>query len=152
MYTDASGSLGFEAFFGKNRVYGPWPEHWKKQKITFLELFPKVLAVCLWGDKMRNNKIWFHTDNQAIVMLVEVINKQRSREKHVMVLVRKLSCLNNNIVFRLKHVPGTHNELADALSRFQIKKFHKLILEQGKSINESKTEITDALLPQNWDI
>ena len=68
---------------------------------------------------MRNHSILFFTDNEA---LVHVINKQSCRDKVLMVLVRKLMlvCLEYNILFKAKHIPGTHNILADSLSRLQV--------------------------------
>jgi hypothetical protein len=38
--------------------------------ITFLELFPVVIAVNIWGDLLRNKKILFHIDNKAVVCII----------------------------------------------------------------------------------
>ena len=60
---------------------------------------------------MRNQSILFFTDNEA---LAHVINKQSCRDKTLMVFVRKLVsiCLMDyNVLFRAKHIPGTHNTL-----------------------------------------
>jgi hypothetical protein len=44
-----------------------------------------------------------------------------------MFFVRKLVlvCLNHNILFKAKHIPGTYNRLADLLSRFQVQTFKR---------------------------
>ena len=54
---------------------------------------------------MTNRCVMFFTDNAA---LVDIINKQTSKHKAVMVLIRDLvlSCLTHNILFRARHVPG----------------------------------------------
>ena len=72
-----------------------------------------MLSVLLIGDKMRNQRITFFTDNAA---LVENINRATSRDATVMVFVRRLvlACSNFNILFRARHVPDV---LADSLSR-----------------------------------
>jgi hypothetical protein len=44
-----------------------------------------------------------------------------------MFFVRKLVlvCLNHNILFKAKHIPGTYNRLADLLSQFQVQTFKR---------------------------
>ena len=97
---------------------------------------------------MRNQSILFFTDNEA---LVHVINKQSCRDKTLMVFVRKLVsiCLDNNILFRAKHIPGTHYTLADCLSRLQVQTFQKLA---PASMNPFPTDILLHLQPQSWPI
>ena len=52
---------------------------------------------------------------------MEVINKQSSRDPSLMRLVRQLVLitLQHNITFKARHIPGTTNILADAISRLQ---------------------------------
>ena len=60
----------------------------KKQKITLLELYPIVLAVPTWSASLANQCICFHTDNYA---LISIINQQTSRLK------TSTSCFRNTI-------------------------------------------------------
>ena len=62
-----------------------------------------------------------------------------------MVFVRKLVlvCLEHNILFKAKHIPGTHNILADSLSRLQVQTFKQLALP---------ADIPLHLQPQSWAI
>ena len=64
----------------------------------------------------------FFTDNEAIV---HVIDKQSCKDKSLIHFVRKLVsiCLQHNIVFKAKHIPGIYNHLADSLSRLQVTDF-----------------------------
>ena len=64
------------------------------------------LSVLLWGDKMRNQRITFFTDNAA---LVDIINKSTSWDVIVMIFVRRLvlACLKFNILFRLAMFLGS---------------------------------------------
>ena len=116
LYTDAAASKGYGAIFGQHWFFGSFPEKWNGLNITVLELFPITIAVHIWGSEMANRCIVFHTDNAA---LVDIINKQTSRHKAVMILIRDLvlSCLRYNILFRAKHVPGLYNTRADYISR-----------------------------------
>ena len=125
LFTDAAKEWGFGAILGKSWFNGQWETWWKDQNITLLELVPIVLAIETWGRLLMNKAAVFHTDNQA---LVSVINKQTSKESHVMTLVRRLvtACLLYNIMCRAEHVPGRANQAADALSRLQVPKFRQL--------------------------
>lgn len=66
-----------------------WPQRWIEPNImlaiTFLELVPIVLAFFLFKTQFLDKKILFHTDNKA---LVSILNKKSS--KSVMELVRPL--------------------------------------------------------------
>lgn len=118
LYTDASGSLGFAAIFGSNWFVSHWRENMENYQIAIKELFPIVLAIEIWGEEMKNKKVLFMSDNLAVV---QVINKQTSKEVTLMKLVRRLvlATLKWNIHFRAKHIPGKYNIAADKLSRFQ---------------------------------
>lgn len=106
-------------------------------------IFPYCLF--LWGHEMKNRCILFFTDNEA---LVHVINKQSRRDKILMSFVRQLVliCLRNNIVFKAKHVLGSRNALADALSRLQVQTFQRLA---PSFMDHSPTDIPLHLQPQN---
>lgn len=148
LYTDASGALGFGAVFGSEWCYGEWPDSWRHANIAFLEFYPIVLSLFLWGHTMRNQRILFFTDNEA---LVHVINKQSCRDTSLMFFVRKLvlACLLHNIVFKAKHIPGIQNTLPDALSRLQVQAFQ--LLAPGH-MSQSPTEIPPHLQPVNWQL
>ena len=85
LFTDASGTLGYGAVLGSSWVYGIWSQQWVSQNITLLELYPIVLAVQIWGNRLANGRIIFHTDNQA---LVPIINTQSSNDRAIIYLVR----------------------------------------------------------------
>ena len=74
---------------------------------------------------MSNSSITFYTDNEALVL---VINKQSCKNKTLMDFVRRfvLLCLQFNIMFKAKHIPGIRNNLAEALSRLQVQIFQQL--------------------------
>ena len=147
-FTDASGALGFGAIFGNHWCYGRWPDEWAYTNIAVLEFYPIVLSLFLWGHEMKNRCVLFFTDNEA---LVHVINKQSCKDKRLMSFVRQLVliCLRNNIVFKAKHVPGSRNCLADALSRLQVQAFHRLA---PPSMDPLPTDIPLLFQPQNWQL
>ena len=148
LFTDAADGIGFGAIFCTEFCHGFWPDHWRYRNIAILEFYPIILSLYLWGHKMANHSILFFTDNEA---LVYVINKQSCKDKALMFFVRKLVlvCLNHNILFKAKHIPGTYNRLADLLSRFQVQTFKR---EAPASMNSCATDIPRHLLPANWEI
>ena len=132
LYTDAAGSIGFGAVFGCHWLHGIWPEMWKTFNIAFLELFPIVLAVHIWGSLMANKRIIFFSDNAAVV---DIVNKQISRHN-----------IRHNILFQARHIPGLQNSSAVYLSRSQVVNFKDIFPEA----EESPTQIPENLMPKNW--
>jgi hypothetical protein len=132
LHTDASGSIGYGAILQSHWFYGTWSEIWLSFDITFKELLPIVLALEIWGSKMRNQCIVLHTDNEAVV---HIINRQTCKVSVVMALVRRLvlASMKYNILIRAEHIPGKYNILPDLLSRLQIKKFQALAPNMDKA-------------------
>ena len=125
--------------------YGTFPDDWKNTNIMTLELYPIMLALEMWGFLWRNNSILFCTDNET---LVAVINKQTSQDNHVMKMVRcmVLKCLQNNILFKAKHIPGKKNVFADYLSRLQVEQFRQLAAWAQADL----CLVLEKFLPQNF--
>ena len=145
LYTDSAQSLGYGAVYGSQWFYGPFPLSWQTLNITCLELYPIVVAVQVWGPLWRNHSLLFYTDNEA---LVAIINKQSSKDKTTMSLLRPLilACLHFNILFQARHVAGSKNLLADALSRQDIPRFRRL----SPKSNLQPAKIPSHLLPENF--
>ena len=93
--------------------------------MTFLEFFPVVVAISVWGSLLANKRIFFHIDNQAVV---QIINKKSSKSPQVMALVRKflLDTLHFNIIFRAEYINTKINAIADSISRCQWRRFRSL--------------------------
>ena len=123
-----------------------WPEQWAGINIAILDFYPVVLSLYLWGIEMQNRCMLFFTNNEA---LVYVINKQSCNDKGLMFFVRKLVliCLQNNILFKAKHVPGVHNILADSFSRLHVENFRCLV---PALMDQCPTDIPLHQQPQNW--
>ena len=147
LYTDAAGSKGYGAILGQHWFFGPFSDTWQSFNITFLELFPITLAVHLWSRHMSNRCIMFVTDNAT---LVSIINKQTSKHKLVMILIRDLvlTSLRYNIIFRARHIPSLNNTRADCLSHLQIARFKEL----SPQADDLPTVVPENLLPRSWSL
>ena len=77
-----------------------------------------MLSVEAWGPLLRNKCIVLHTDNMAVV---HVLNSQTSKNPDIVVLVRPfvIACMRQNILIHTEHIPGIYNVLPDLLSRFE---------------------------------
>lgn len=126
LFTDATQDA-FGGIFGSTWFQGLFPPSLKKldPSMALFELYPIVMACVLWGHNWNRKRILFHCDNSATV---EIITKGRSKVKSIMRFMRKLTfhAAINNFVVHAVHIPGKKNDIADALSRFQMKRFRQL--------------------------
>ena len=129
LYTDASGTLGFGGIFGSKWFHGHWEHHQQLSQpdmsIAWQELFALVVACHLWGSDFANKRILLFCDNESVV---SIVNSKRSHVPRVMDLLRHLTLLTleHNFYLKVRHIEGKQNEIADALSRFQMDRFRAL--------------------------
>ena len=133
LYTDSSVTCsstgGFGIFFQDKWAFGRWSRLWpdlcRLSDMTFLELFPVMVTISVWGPLLANRRILFHIDNQAVV---RIINKISSKSPQVMALVRRLvlDTLNFQIIFRDEYINTKINAVADSISRCQWRHFRFL--------------------------
>lgn len=130
LFTDSAGKpdCGAAVFYAGHWAFFPWPESWRSddlmRDITFLELVPIVLALHLFEHELCLKMIMFHTDNKA---LVTIINKKSSKSKRVMQLIRPLVLHTMLWDMQVKacHISGRNNCIADAISRKQWERMRK---------------------------
>jgi len=91
--------------------------------------------------------VTFVTDNAA---LVDIINKQTSKHKIVMILIRDmvLTTLKFNIFFTACHLPGKLNKRANLISHFQIERFKAI----SPGMDEFPMSVPKNLQPRNWSL
>lgn len=126
--SDASGSVGFGAFFRGAWFNGSWVSAQASQSIAYKELFPVVVAARIWGPQWSRSHVLFRCDNEAVV---HIVNSRTSKVPALMRLLRHLlaSAARFNFSFAAHHVPGVSNRIADALSRFHWQEFRRLAPE-----------------------
>ena len=134
LYTDASGSMGCGGFYQGKWFQCKWPLNLSSscRSIAWKEFFPILVSVVLWGDLLRGMRIVIRSDNESVV---SIVNRQTSKCPSIMTLVRffVLQCLKRNITFSARHIPGKDNNIADALSRFQVHRFRHLAPEADQA-------------------
>ena len=150
VHTDASGSFGCGALSSDTRWFQvQWPESWGDVDISVKEMVPIVIAAAVWGGSWHRHRVFFHSDNAAVVAII-----QRRLVKHP-ALLHLLRCLYFYAAFyqfsySAHHLPGVKNVAADALSRDNLLLFNSLV-PQGRHTDVSQ-ELKDLLISQqpNW--
>ena len=125
LYTDASSTIGFGAYWNGALFNQHWPQQLQCKSIDWKELYAIVMACNVWGQYWCRKRILFHCDNQSIVQVWE---SGLSRSSDLMHLVRALFFIaaRHNFHVMICHIPGIDNSIADALSRMQLTRFRSL--------------------------
>jgi hypothetical protein len=150
LFTDSAGNvnLGCGTHCTGHWIQYKWPVACAGDEImrdiTLLELVPIILALFTWESHFTNKTILFRVDNMA---LVTIINKRISKSKSVMKLLRPLvpCTLRNNMQFKAVHIEGSINMIADALSRFQMRRFRKVASNADQHPAETPTEFLNII-------
>lgn len=70
----AAVSLGFGVYFHGHWCMDTWPPDWTVmgmgRDLIFLELFPILVGVWLWGDQLANHSVHFWCETLAVVQIL----------------------------------------------------------------------------------
>ncbi len=148
--SDASGNWGCGAYLGNEWFMLHWSKSFEKVHITVKELAPIVLAAMIWGQSWKGKTVRARCDNTAVVAIV---NSGTSKNPHAMNLARCLSFLAATYEFRMSavHLRGTHNTLADALSRNNLNLFRSLHPQANRDAVPIPMAALDLILLQEPD-
>ena len=126
LFTDAAKHLGFGAIYGYAWIQAKWPKKLEEESIDFQELFAIVAAVYTWGHNWKGKRVVIVTDNKPIT---QIWDAGSTPTPTLMSLTRKLYLFAafHHFSISLKHVLGHYNPVADALSRFQMSRFRRLV-------------------------
>jgi hypothetical protein len=127
LYTDAS-DWGMGGWNGELHAWFsiPWTKEQQDLHIGAREMMATKKALELWGHEWAGRTMIMHTDNQGNV---DAMTNRRSRKDAALAeLLREIFYLELRHRCRiiLQHVPGLENEIADALSRNEMQRFHRL--------------------------
>ena len=131
LHTDSAGgsALGCGVYFDGHWCHLSWPDQWSRsdllRNITFLELIPIALAVCLRKESFKAKRIQFACDNMAVV---HILNSKTAKAERVMILVRAIVKWSLCYSFHINavHVSSDNNGIADSISRKQWQRFKLL--------------------------
>lgn len=115
MYTDASLS-GFGISCNGKKTGGLWSEEEKALHINILELMAVKFGLYSFCKQESYKHIKIFTDNSTTV---SCLNKMGSCKPSLNNITREiwLFCAKRNLFLTISHIPGSHNTIADNLSR-----------------------------------
>ena len=139
--SDASGFWGCGAWHATHWFQLEWSPNTQDWNIAAKELLPIVIAAVIWRHLWRGRQVIARCDNAAVVA---VLNSRYSKDKHMMHLLRCVFFAEAYGSFKLVavHLPGSHNVLADDLSRNRLYSFRMQFPES----DTSPTSIPSSLL------
>ena len=121
--SDTSGGWwGCGAWHNQKWFQLTWDERTSNVHIAIKELIPIMIAALVWGRLWTGGRVIAHCDNTAVV---SVLNSRYSQDKMLLQTLRGLFFTEANFQFQPSavHLPGTHNGLADDLSRNHLSSF-----------------------------
>jgi hypothetical protein len=124
LFTDAS-NIGLGGYFQGEWFVIPVSERLQKDThICYREMLALLVAATVWGRHWAGKNVLFHCDNMGVVGAVE---SGTSKCPQLMNLIRKLFFIaaRHQFDFKTVYVSTTDNNLADALSRMDMPRFHK---------------------------
>ena len=115
LFTDAS-LQGYGIVCGRQWVMQPFPKFEKEPSMTWRELYPILVALHVFRDKLCYKRVCFNTDNTGVF---HILHTRTSPVPELMDLIRPitLQALHLNIAIATRFVPTDQNILADPLSR-----------------------------------
>ena len=127
LFTDAS-DKGFGCYFQGEWCQGTFPVHSfgdKQMSINWHELYAVTMSLALWGPRLTGKHLLFHCNNASVV---HIMAKASSCSKTMMALVCTFTLLamKHHVHIKVQHIAGLNNEVADALSRFDMDRFRHL--------------------------
>jgi len=123
LWSDASGHWGCGAHWQGLWFNLPWGSlPIAAEPIAGKELFPILVTSMLWGNLWKGCTVCCHCDNIAVV---EVVNRQSAKNPLMSHLMRCLFFASAQFDFDMvaRHIPGSENDAADALSRNKLPLF-----------------------------
>ena len=119
---------GLVAISRANGVRVPFPSRHSRtnqMSINWHELYVVTMALAFWGPQLKGKHLLFHCDNTSVV---HIMAKASTCSKTMMeqVCTFTLLSMQHNIQVHMQHITEVSNNIADALSCFEVDRFWQL--------------------------
>ena len=80
VHSDASSTFGCGALTSdKNWLQVRWPASWQEVDISVKEMVPIVMLAAMWGRSWHWCRVLFHSDNMAVISVIQRKSAKQSR-------------------------------------------------------------------------
>lgn len=150
LYSDASGSWGCGAVWGRLWFQLQWDASSHHLSIAEKELIPIILAFAVWGAGWQDHQVICHCDNQVVVACLQ---SRSSRHPGIMHLLRCLVFVEARRRCHLQpvYIDTRSNHLADDLSRNNHSSFLSKVPGASRVPSPVPFHLLEVLLDQQAD-
>lgn len=114
--SDASGQWGCGAVWQQEWLQLQWSPVLADLGIAAKEAIPVVLAAFCWGHRWSGRLVLFEVDNMTVASALRSGSCQDTQVMHLLRLLHFVAA-ERHFSYTSQHIPGSDNELADAISR-----------------------------------
>ena len=99
----------------------------QQMSINWHELYAATMALALFGPHIKGKHLLLHCNN---ALVVHIMAKASTHSKSMMAPVCTFTLLSmqHNVHVHIQHIVGVNNDVADALSHFEMDRFQQLCL------------------------
>ena len=119
LFTDAS-LMGWGAYLEGRTASGLWSGAQLEEHINLLEMRAVFLSLCQFQAVIQGQSLLVATDNSTVVAYLQNQGGTHSFSLYHLSKEILLLCHSLDIILSVRHVPGSQNLLADALSRSRV--------------------------------
>ena len=107
-----------------------------------------MVALKIWGDKLKGKYFWVHVDNEAVA---SVLNTGRSRDIDLQDSLREIALIGakHQFIIKARHIPGVLNRIPDWLSRWGEPSARREFRKIAKDSSLKHIRISNTLLQYN---
>ena len=108
---------GYGGTMGREYFRGRFPKHLKGSSIALLEILAVMVALKIWGHRLKGTYFWIHVDNEAVA---SVLNTGACKDSKLQDVLRESALLaaQHQFVIKARHIAGVANRVPDWLSRW----------------------------------
>ena len=135
---------GYGGIMQNQYIRGKFPKNLRGQNIAYLEILAVMIALKIWGPKLKGRYFWIHVDNEAVTT---ILNTGASRNTDLQNTLREIALIaaQYQFVIKARHISGISNRIPDWLSRWHEPEARKEFREFSKDSSLKHVRVSNSL-------